>query len=777
MKSKVRAPRVFAILLLLVAAALLYGGIKLVAVGGSWYYLLSGVTIAACALLLWRRNPLALTIYGAFLAVTFVWSLYESGADLWALAPRVGWFAALGLWFLTPFVRRGVYEAPAPLFASSTNKIVAAGIVATVFAVIVLGAYVPIQSMPPRLPNNALPIVNNWQHYGNTNHGTRYAQLDQITPSSVGKLKELWHFRTGRSGQFKATPLQIGELLYVCTAMNVVIALDAETGEKRWEFDPQMKVAPVGFNTTCRGVSYFRAPDDYQGDCPARILMGTTDARLIALNAVTGARCKDFGIHEETLGEVTLTKGIGDIKPNVFMTTSPPLIARNLAIVGTRVADNLETNEPSGVIRAFHAVTGKFVWAWDMGRPGINTEPADGEQYTRGTANVWSMMSFDDNLGLIYMPTGNATPDFFGAHRSEAAEKYSSSVVALDVANGSVRWSFQTVHHDIWDYDVPSQPSLVDLPQADGSVIPALVQATKRGEIFLLDRRDGKPIAEVVEKPVPQNPVPQEWLAKTQPFSVGMPIFRDDLTEADMWGITPFDQIACRIEFKKLRYDGHFTPPSIEGSLQHPGNAGGFNWGSVAIDEDNKLLVVNPIFMPSRVKLIPRDQVAKGTRYLQTGTPYAASVMPMMSPLFVPCVKPPYSRMAVIDLQTREVLWSRRLGTTNEMGPLGTRVRVALPMGVPTSAGSLVTKGGVIFFGSAMDNFLRAFDVKTGKELWRESLPGTGQATPMSYLAPKSNRQLVVMTVPNRQRQLGMTGDAKADEDPEGGHIIAYAVQ
>ena len=283
--------------------------------------------------------------------------------------------------------------------------------------------------------------------------------------------------------------------------MNVVVALDAETGAKRWEFDPQMKIAPVGFNGTCRGVSYYHAPEGYSGDCPARIIMGTTDARLMALDAATGERCQGFGNN----GEVDLMKGIGEAKPNIYLVTTPPLIARNLAVVGTRVADNFEVDEPSGVVRAYDAITGKFTWAWDMGRPGVNTEPAEGEQYTRGTPNVWTLMSYDDALGLVYAPTGNSTPDFFGAHRNDASEKYSSSVVALDVTDGSVRWSFQTVHHDVWDYDVPSQPTLVDLPQADGSVVPALVQPTKRGELFLLDRRTGTPIADVEERAVPQG--------------------------------------------------------------------------------------------------------------------------------------------------------------------------------------------------------------------------------------------------------------------------------
>jgi glucose dehydrogenase len=234
-------------------------------------------------------------------------------------------------------------------------------------------------------------------------------------------------------------------------------------------------------------VSYYHAPEGYSGECPSRIIMGTTDAHLIALDANTGARCQNFGVN----GAVDLMKGIGAAKPNIYLVTTPPLIARDLAVVGTRVADNFEVGEPSGVIRAYDAITGKFTWAWDMGRPGINTEPAEGEQYTRGTPNVWTLMSYDDALGLIYAPTGNSTPDFFGAHRSDASEKYSSSVVALDVTDGSVRWSYQTVHHDVWDYDVPSQPTLVDLPQPDGSTVPALVQPTKRGELFLLDRRTG----------------------------------------------------------------------------------------------------------------------------------------------------------------------------------------------------------------------------------------------------------------------------------------------
>ena len=385
-----RPPRIFAAIVLLVAIAFLYGGVGLAAVGGSLYYVLAGIALLASAILLWRGNKLGSHIYGALLAVTLLWSLFEVGTDLWALAPRLGLLAVLGAWLLTPFARRGLYspQQPPALLASARSQSIAAASALTVVAVFIVGSRTTADELTPRnIAKTSAPAQSaqgEWHHYGNTTHGTRYAHLDQINASNVGGLKEIWHYRTGRAGQFKATPLQIGEMLYVCTAMNVVVALDAETGAKRWEFDPQMKIAPVGFNGTCRGVSYYRAPDSYSGDCPARIIMGTTDAHLMALDAMTGERCTSFGDN----GAVDLMKGIGEAKPNIYLVTTPPLIARNLAVVGTRVADNFEVGEPSGVIRAYDAITGKFTWAWDMGRPGVNTEPAEGEQYTRGTPNV-----------------------------------------------------------------------------------------------------------------------------------------------------------------------------------------------------------------------------------------------------------------------------------------------------------------------------------------------------------------------------------------------------
>jgi quinate dehydrogenase (quinone) len=779
-----RPPRIFGSLLLGVGAILFLGGARLALLGGSWYYLLGGMLLVAVGMLLWQRRTLASGLYGGYLLLTLAWTLWEAGLEPWGWAPRLLVPALVGVWFLMPVLRRALHapQAPPRLFGTSRSLTTLGTVVAAGVVIWFLGlATAPVQSMPERKASAPVqPVtddtVTDWQNYGNTPRGTRYARLDQITPQNVGRLTKLWTYRTRRDNQFKATPIQVGQSLYFCTAFNVIVALDAENGAPRWEFDPELEIPPRGFTSTCRGVSYYKAPASYSGDCPERILTGTTDARLFAINARTGARCQDFGKD----GEISLLSGMGEVKSGFYFVTSPPLIANGLAVVGGWVLDNAEVNEPSGVVRAFNAVTGRFTWAWDMGRPGVHTEPAPGKHYTRGTPNVWSVMSFDKALGLIYAPTGNSTPDYFGAQRSDESEKYASSVVALEVATGEVRWSFQTAHHDIWDYDVPSQPVLVDLPQKDGRVLPALVQATKRGELFVLDRRTGEPLADVKELPVPQDPVPEDFVSATQPFSVGMPQFRGpDLTEADVWGRTQLDQLWCRIEFRKLRYEGHFTPPTVGGSLQFPGNAGGFNWGSVAVDEDQKLLVANPLIMSNRIQMIPRAEVPEDMRGgQQLGTPYGMITRPFMSPLAVPCQAPPYGRLAVVDLQTREVLWNHPIGTTNESGPFGVRIRVPLPMGVPLQAGTLITKGGLIFIGGTMDRYFRAVDVRSGQELWRDYLPGTAQATPMSYRAPRSGRQIVIITVPNVQRRFGMPSNSNqpAREDPLGGYVIAYAL-
>ena len=426
-----------------------------------------------------------------------------------------------------------------------------------------------------------------WHAYGSGKPAL--APFEAINADNVNQLQRAWEIRTGVPGRFSGTPLQIGDGIYLCTAQNVMISLDPDSGEERWRFDPENETPPYSLFGNCRGVTYYELEDVADGaQCKERIFTATTDARLIAVDKDTGLPCEDFGKD----GQISLLAGMGEVKPYYYFVTSPATVASGVLVVGGWVMDNQEVEEPSGVVRAYDPKTGKLAWAWDIGREGNTQLPPEGESYTRGTPNVWSLTSADDELGLVYLPTGNATPDYFGAHRSEAMEKYASSIVAVDATTGLTRWHFQTTHHDIWDYDVPSQPTLVDLT-LDGQRRKAVIVPTKRGEVFMLDRETGELLTEVTERPVPQTDLENEWSAPTQPFSTGMPSFAYPLiTESKMMGVTPFDQIACRKALLDLRYEGPMTPPSERGTM-YLRPAGGMNWGSVAVDERRQLMVVN----------------------------------------------------------------------------------------------------------------------------------------------------------------------------------------
>ena len=616
---------------------------------------------------------------------------------------------------------------------------------------------------------------SDWTAYGGNQAGTRYAPLDQINQSNVHKLAKAWEFDTGRIGRLSATPIQIGDGIYLCTAQNVMMALDADSGEERWRFDPENDTPPFGIIGNCRGVTYVKLPDAQIGDlCAERIVTATTDARMIAVDKNTGQACSDFGDE----GQISLLAGMGEVKPYYYFVTSPPTLASGVLVVGGWVADNQETNEPSGVVRAYDPRTGELAWAWDMGREGDTSLPPQGETYTRGTPNVWSLTAADDELGLVYVPTGNATPDYFGGHRTEIMDKYASSIVAIDAKTGLTRWHFQTTHHDIWDYDVPSQPTLVDI-NLDGALRKAVIVPTKRGEVFVLDRVTGESLTEVSERPVPQTDLPNERSSATQPFSTGMPSFAHPrIREQDLIGITPFDQMACRTAFHQLRYEGPMTPPSVQGTLLYPGPAGGMNWGSVAVDEQRQLLVVNNLHLPWQVKMIPREEdiarnEAQDTRRgygiggPQRGTPFAARVELFGSPFLLPCLKPPYGEIAVVDLTTQQVVWRRGFGFMN--------------IGLTYSAGSFVTAGGLIFNAGVMDSRLRAISVDDGKLLWSTSLERASGGTPMSYVSPKTGKQYVLVLEPaaggrEQLEESHQTDEAGEKEEPAGGKVIAYAL-
>jgi quinate dehydrogenase (quinone) len=784
----------FGIILALIGLVLAIGGAELVSLDGSWYYLAAGIGLVLSGVLFAAGSVLGFWLYLLVFLGTLIWSFWEAGFAFWPLVPRLAPVLVLAFFalLLLPRLRDGRGRAASLLLATLT------------LAVVVAGGYYMFQPHPIIQADNSAepdklatapehpadPKAATWQYYGRTPAGTRFAPFTQINKDNVAKLEVAWTFRTGdiasTGAEDQSTPLQVGDTVYVCTPFNKVFALDAESGKQRWKYDP--KVFDSKIWNRCRGVGYYDASQSSQpatvvqsadaasgapasgGTCARRIMLTTLDARLIALDATTGQPCEGFGEH----GTVDLKVGMGDIPKYFYMPTSAPTVMRNMVLVGGWVFDGKAVGEPSGVVRAFNADTGELAWAWDLGNPDITGLPPEGESYTRGTPNVWSTPAFDDKLGLVYLPTGNGTPDYWGAHRSEATEKYSASVVALDINTGRLKWHFQTAHHDLWDYDLPSQPALYDIPDGKGGTTPALIQLTKRGQIFLLNRVTGEPIADVIEQPVPQHHQEGDWVSPTQPYSVGMPaIGAEPLSEAKMWGATFFDQLWCRIEFRKMRYEGEFTAPTTEKTLQYPGNYGGFNWGSASINEDTGYLFVNDIRMPQWLYYIPRaDADAPGAAsshdglHVQAGTPYGVTKNTFMSPLGIPCHQPPWGTMTAIDLQKRQIVWERPMSTLQDTAVAGgLKVNLPIPIGMPTMGGPLSTASGLVFFAGTQDYYLRALDAATGKELWKGRLPVGGQATPMTYISPESGRQFVVIAA----------GGARQSPD-RGDYIVAYSL-
>ncbi|MBV6416054.1 MAG: Quinate/shikimate dehydrogenase (quinone) [Steroidobacteraceae bacterium] len=790
--------RVHALLLAAIGLAMLIGGAKLLRLGGSAYYLVIGLLLVASAVLLWRRRRSGALLYGAILFITLAWAIREAGFDAWALAPRLGLLFVLGAWLLLPIARRGFMP---PTQSSSrarglrilprSLRLIGAAVLAILigWGLRIAGPAAPADpayQAGVRAPQgitgtatSARPGADSWASYGNDPGGSRFSAAAQITPANVGRLEVAWTYRAGAPSlpgylNFEATPLKVGHSLYLCTGYNDVIALDADSGREIWRYRAHVDTTDVTA-FTCRGVAYYRIPGA-TGTCAARIYTNTVDARLIALDAGDGHPCEDFGTH----GIVSLLAGMGEVTRGYYLVTSAPTVVRGRIVLGGWVTDGQFWGEPSGVIRAFDAQTGALSWAFDMGRPDRHTEPPPGETYTKATPNSWAPMSVDEALGLVYAPTGNATPDYYGAQRRSFDDRYSSSVVALDAGTGDVRWSFQTTHHDVWDYDVASQPTLVDLPTAQG-VRKALVQPTKRGEIFVLDRITGEPIKPVEERAVPQRGAAAgERLSKTQPFSVGMPSFRGpDLTERSMWGLTPLDQLWCRIRFREARYEGTLTPPGLQWAVFYPGSVGGHNWGSVSVDPDRHMMVATSNRIANYVRLLTRqDADARGLKprrpgssevvgaaAAQEGTPFGVDVRPFLSPLGVPCQPPPYGMLSGVDLETGQLVWHHALGTAQDSGPLGMRLGLKLPFGPPNAGGAITTAGGLTFVSASLDAYLRAFDTASGKRLWEARLPAGGQATPMTYTTD-SGRQMVVIVAGGMAAFNTLTGD----------YVVAFAL-
>jgi len=617
-------------------------------------------------------------------------------------------------------------------------------------------------------------VVEDWPAYGRDPGGSRYSPLAQINRSNVARLRVAWTYRTGEDvgksvvgnkAAFEATPIMVEGTLYLSTPFNRVIALDPETGKERWVFDPKVSRTTRFSEVTSRGVSTWpvgRAK--HRG--PRRIFAATIDARLIALDAATGKPITEFG----SGGQVDLTGDVRLVDRGDYQVTSPPAVIGDLVVVGSSMGDNRGVELERGVVRAYDARTGALRWRWDP----IPTDPADPARKTwkgdsadrTGAANAWGVISADPDRDLVFVPTSSPSPDYYGGERI-GANSYANSVVALSASTGKVIWHFQVVHHDLWDYDVAAQPLLLTLAR-NGKAIPAVAVATKMGNVFLLDRETGAPLESVEERPVPKSTVAGEEAWPTQPFpTVPSPLVPQKFSAPDAWGATPADREWCAARIEEFRSEGMFTPPSLEGTIVFPSNVGGVNWGGVSYDSGRGLLIAPTNRIALFVRLIPRQEYEAlrsteaanrmtGEFGRQSGTPYAMYREFLRVPSGIFCNPPPWGTLTAVDLATGKVRWETPLGTIPKLaGVPGSGEWGSVNLG-----GSVVTGGGLVFIAAAMDDFLRAFDVETGRELGKWALPAGGQATPMTYRLRKNGKQFVVICAGGHGKMGTKIGDS-----------------
>lgn len=608
-----------------------------------------------------------------------------------------------------------------------------------------------------------------WTSYGNDPGGMRYSPLTEINRDNVAKLRVAWVYHTGdisdgtkypRKSEFESTPIFVDGTLFATTAFNRVVALDPVSGKERWTFDPKInRESKYSEGLMNRGVStWFDTQGKLGAECKRRIYLTTIDARLIALDATSGRPCKEFG----NSGEIDLKRGIANIiRVGEYEETSPPAIVDDMVVVGSSIADNDRVDSPNGMVRAFDARTGEVRWKWD---------PIPTNLAPTGAGNAWSVISVDAARDLVFVPTGAPSPDYHGAKRP-GDDKWANSVVALRGKDGSFVWGFQLVHHDLWDYDTAPQPLLATL-RRNRSDVPVVIQGNKTGNLFVLDRQTGKPVFDVEERAVPQSDAEEEKTSSTQPFPVAPPpLARQQLSANDAWGITDAERNACRERLARLQSNGIFTPPSVQGIAAMPGNLGGMNWSGGAFDPERQIYVTNVNNLAMEVHLIPREkyfpeeQAAEAGQFRgdvspQHGTPYGMSRQAIRSPQGLPCVPPPWGELVAVDLPKGTIQWHVPLGTAIHKLD-GKTFTVA---GTPNLGGPILTAGGLVFIGSAMDDSFRAFDVDTGQVLWTVQLPAGGQATPMTY--QEDGRQYVVISAGGHGK-LGTTlGDS----------VIAFAL-
>ena len=615
-----------------------------------------------------------------------------------------------------------------------------------------------------------------WPYYGHDAGGTRFSPLTQINRQNVGKLKVSWIFHTGdisessrdrkRSG-FESTPILVDETLYFTTPFNRVIALDPETGKQRWAYDPKIDLdGDYGDGLVNRGVAtWLDVTRDKGQPCRRRIFESTQDARLVALDAVSGTPCADFG----KAGQVNL-RDVQQYDSGWYHMTSPPAIIDDLVIVGSAIDDNHRTDMARGVVRAYDARTGALRWSWDPLPPNPASAQGKNPTWRSGAGNAWSIMAVDVDRDLVFVPTGSASPDYYGGLRP-GDDKWANSVVALRGKTGQFVWGFQLVHHDLWDFDSASPPLLTTLRFA-GQDVPVVIQGNKAGLLYVLNRDSGKPVFPVEERAVPQSDVPGEHSSPTQPIPVKPPpVARQAFSVDEVWGPTPEDREACRVMIKQLRNDGIFTPPSLQGTLVVPGNLGGMTSSGYAFDPQHNLLVTNTNNLVARVKLVPRstyDQPGShsedGEYGDQTGAPYGLYRRFLQSPSDLPCGTPPWGTLSAVDMIKGEIRWQIPLGSMQDFG--GAHAQ-QIPAGSISLGGPIITAAGVVFVAGTTDSYIRGFDVETGKELWKAHLPASGNATPMTYLVGRNGKQYVVVAA---------GGHPKITEESLGDALVAFTL-
>lgn len=779
---------IVAFILLIAGLILGVGGFRLFLLGGSLYYLVAGSTYVIGAILLFFR--LRISAHWAMLTFigTFGWSLYDSPSlSYWDLVPRLGIPALLMLLTLwsTAYLPK----------VGTVWRSIQLGISLLTF--IALGATFGASFYPhdqfraaEKIPDlSLLPGQSpDWTSYGRDIDGTRFSPSSQITEKNVQHLKVAWVYHTGRSlvknntARDENTPLQVGDTLYACTPEHSVIAIKGDTGKPLWHYDPHSAVSP---QNRCRSVAYYDIAQDQSlspeqkaayssKQCRRRILVTTSDGHLVALDAASGKPCGHFGQNGMLPLQDTSQESFGETSTHqetLYSPSASPVIAGHLVILGGWKYTQ-GSRVPTGSVRAYNAITGQQAWVWNIGNGSpshtnmqtpVPISKAPDLKYTLSTPSVWATPTYDSTEHLIFVPTGSTPHGYVGNTASDTRDQYSTAIVALDANTGEVRWKYQTVHHDLWGYDLPSQPVLTYVNNDQGQSVQALVQTTRTGNIFVLDPVTGQPITEVDEQQVPNAPHAKGIaLASTQPYSTGMPrIGATTLSENSMWGLTPFDQMACRIQYKQSSYQGDFTPPtSSRPYIVYPGIYGGMNWGGISIDPTHRLMFVNDIREATQLQLVQhKRKTQEGSGFKQVFARY------LQSPLGVPCVAPPFGTLSAINLNTHKLVWQVPMGSIQDSGLLGIKTHLNIPVGMPTSGGPTATAGGLIFFAGTRDNYLRAIDEKSGQVVWKTRLPEGATAVPLVYTSPTTGKEYVVISAGGIPRS-AQTGDA----------IIAYAL-